>query len=214
SEAGFVHSQPGEPLPERSLPSFKGPGSVGFCSIWASGRQYLAQHQGCLRRVECLDHDPSLPPPKGMAHPSLHKSLPSERSRNKGWQTWCRSRSCLLGETLSHSELWPGSPGSQASVLPRWAWGATGGQGPAQVDLTSSCSSPARQRLLLPGPGPREDFVLVPFLNRITTLVRCRGLWSFPSRGRVPLLSVERELPEASLFSRGPAKVLTWASGA
>lgn len=66
----------------------------------------------------------------------------------------------------------------------------------------------------------------MPFLNRITTLVfpllptclpcwqvRCRGLCSFPSRGRVPLLSVERELPEASLFSRGPAKVLTWASG-
>lgn len=66
------------------------------------------------------------------------------------------------------SELWlaagQGSP--QAWVLPRWAWGAAGGQGPAQVHSASSVS-PARQRLRLPGPGLGEGFHAGPFPERI-----------------------------------------------
>lgn len=48
-----------------------------------------------------------------------------------------------MGEPLyfSHSELWSGSLGKGWQVglsLPRRVWGTAGGQGPAQVHLTSS----------------------------------------------------------------------------
>ena len=191
---------------------------MGFCSIRASGRQYLAQHQGCLRRfcvwvvmgaglyqvsvsllsscppgqgagwgsgrkrliagpwnpsppppllciwpaasptapgqgpqclfssransrpfspsppgAECLDHDPSLPPPKGMAHPPLHESFllndPETKAGKPGvgagpvcWVKPSAIPSCGRAAQACRPQSCQGGRGAQleARAQPRW----------------------------------------------------------------------------------------------
>lgn len=94
--------------------------------------QLLGKQQAFLSlsppRAERLDRDPSLPLWEGPGTPLAAGPPPSERSRNKGWQTRCRSGSCPVYEPLhfSHSELWQGSPGKGQLARPASCQGGCG----------------------------------------------------------------------------------------
>lgn len=113
------------------LPQDKGP---SVCQLLGKQQAFLS-----LSSPERLSRDPSLPPPKGMAHPLLlDLCLLNDPETEAGKAGIGAISVWWVNPYISAIPSFGQAAQARASVLPRWTWGVAGGQDPAQVDLTSS----------------------------------------------------------------------------